>query len=81
MSSACILVFGAGEGEKRFVRVWGLFKLPKGGGVRKGALMTGQYQEAGLKTLLMTHLRHEAAQKDFPHDTYIKMISTLWGSF
>ena len=38
----------------------------EGGGSRKGALVTGQSQEASLKPLLMTHqLRHEAAWKFF----------------
>ena len=49
--------------------------------------MTGQSQEASLSPLMMTHqLRREAARKiffeeSFPHDTYLKMISALWGSF
>ena len=40
---------------------------PKGGGgSRKGALVTGQSQEASLKPLMMTHhLRREAAWKIF----------------
>ena len=47
--------------------------------------MTGQSQEASLKPLMMTHhLRRKAArkiflQKKFSHDTYLKMISALWG--
>ena len=42
-----------------------------------------QSQEANLKPPMMTHqLRHEAAwkiffQKNFPHDTYLKMINSL----
>ena len=46
------------------------------GGVGKGALATGQSQEAGLTTLMLTrHLHREAARrnffkKNFPHDTH-----------
>ena len=45
----------------------GAFEPPKGrGGSRKGALLTGQSQEASLKPLMMTHqLRCEAARKNF----------------
>ena len=65
------------------------FEPPKGGGgSRKGALVTGQSQEASLKPLMMTHqLRREVAwkifffKKNFPHDAYLKMISASWGSF
>ena len=39
--------------------------LKEGGGFGKGALVTGQSQEAGTKTLKMTHhLRREAARKN-----------------
>ena len=47
--------------------------------------MGGQSQEASLKPLMMTHhLRRDAArkmfcQKDFPHDTYLRMISASRG--
>ena len=56
-----------------------------GGGSGKGALVTGQSKEARPKPLMMTHhLRREAArknifQKKVPHDTYLKMITALWG--
>ena len=65
----------------------GSFEPPAkgGGGSGKGALVTGQSQEASLKPLMMTHqLRREAickifVQNNFPHDTYLKMISASWG--
>ena len=60
---------------------------PKGGGgPRKGALVTGQSQEASPTPLMMTHqLRRKAARtilfsrKISPHDTHLKMISASWG--
>ena len=73
------LVRGGGGG--------GVVRAPpkEGVGSRKGALVTGQFQEANPKPL--THqLRREAARKifffkkNFPHDTYLKMISALWGA-
>ena len=56
-------------------------------GSRKGALVTGQSQEASLKPLMMTHqLRRKWPgrfffKKNFPRDTYLKMISASWVSF
>ena len=66
------------------------FEPPEGGVRRsgKGALVTGQSKEAGLKTLMMTHhLPRKAARKSVllffktssPHDTYLKMMSASWG--
>ena len=78
-------IWFTGESAKRFV---GVVRAPQRRGVGgKGALVTGQSQEARLKTLMMTHhLRRKAAQKLFffpkkvRHDTYLKMISASWGS-
>ena len=42
-----------------------------GGGLGKGALVTGQSQEASLKPLMMTHqLRRKAARKIFSQKTF-----------
>ena len=85
VSCTCILSWAWG---KLAGKGGGSFEPPKGrgGGSGKGALVTGQSQEASLKPLMMTHqLRREAARKIFfqkkkkPRDTSLKMISALWG--
>ena len=48
----------------------------------KGALVTGQSKEACLKTLMPApRSGPHFFQKNYPHDTYLKMIIALWGSF
>ena len=76
------------RGKLAFARGGGGCSSPPkggGGGSRKGALVTGQSPEASLKPLMMTdRVRRKAArtiffQKNFPHDTDLKMISASWG--
>ena len=66
----------------------GIIRAPqrRGGGSGKGALVTGQSQEAGLTPLMMTHqLRRDGGpedvffKKNFSHDTHLKVISASWG--
>ena len=55
-----------------------------GGGSGKWTPVTGRSKEASLKALMMTHhVRHEDffLPKNFPDDTYLKVISASWGSF
>ena len=49
----------------------------RGGGVGKGALVTGQSQKASLEPLMMTHqLRREAASKIFSPKKISPMMHT-----
>ena len=73
---------GAGGGGGRWLEP----TQRRGGGSGKGALVTGQSQEASLKPLMITHhLRRGGAPgylfstQTFPHDPDLKMISALWG--
>ena len=73
------------EGLRRGGGGGGVVQAPLNEGGR-GWERAGQSQEASLKSLMMTHhLRRKAGrkffQKDFPFDTYLKMISESWGSF